>query len=82
MLYSYTIFTQYVSTPLFTKNVTWSVHPCLIFKQLLNACAYICGQLYLWLTVENPDLCISMYIYVRVRGGGPCMAGGWLTIMS
>ena len=55
---------------------------CLFFRQLHNACAYICGQLYLWLTVENPDLCISMYIYVRVPGGDPCPAGGWHTILS
>ena len=82
MLYSYTIFTQYVSTPLFTKNVMWSVHPCLIFKQLHNACAYICGQLYLWLTVENPNLCISVYIYVRVPGGDPCTGAGGCAIVS
>ena len=31
-------------------------------------CAYYVGQLYLWLTLENPDLCISVYIRtVRVR---------------
>ena len=35
---------------------------CLFFVQLHNACACICYQLLLWLTLNFPNLCISVYI--------------------
>jgi len=63
--------------PSFLKS--WvQIHPiCLFFVQLHNACACICIQLPLWLTLNFPDLCVSVYIRrvhppVAPARGWPC----------
>ena len=61
--------------PFLQKMLRGPYPPCLFFRQLHNACAYICGQLYLWLTIENPDLCISVYIRTGYPGVAPARGG-------
>ena len=40
-------------------------YSCLLFRQLHNTCAYGYWQLLLWLTINLPNLCISVYTYLR-----------------